>query len=57
MSKTDKELAVDIANAYITAWFSRPDVKTPLDKATIDAIVSASYSAVHSLPADDPKLK
>lgn len=57
MPKTDKELAVDIANAYISAWFSRTDVKAPLDPATIKSIVSSSYSAVHSLPIDDPKLK
>ena len=57
MSKTDKELAVDIANAYITAWFSRPDVKSALDDATIKALVNSAYSAVHSLPVDDPKLK
>lgn len=57
MPKTGKELAVDIANAYISAWFSRPDVKNALDAQTIKAIVSSAYSAVHSLSADDPKLK
>lgn len=52
MAKTDKELAVDLACAYISAWFSHSSVLKPLDGENLAAIVKDAYDAVHSLPKD-----
>lgn len=49
MAKTDKELAVDFASAYVSAWFSRPDIKKPMDGVMIKALIEESYSAIHAL--------
>lgn len=53
MAKTDKELAVELASAYIKAWFSRPEVKKPLDGENLAALVKDAYDAVRALPASD----
>lgn len=49
MAKTDKELAVDFASAYVSAWFSRPDIKKPMDGVMIKALIEESYSVIHAL--------
>lgn len=53
MPKTDKELAVELASAYIRAWFSRQEPKKPLDGETLAALVKDAYDAVHALPTSD----
>ena len=47
--KSDKELAVEVVCAYISVWFQKSGVK-PLDGATIHALITESYNAIHSLP-------
>ena len=51
MPKTDKELAVELVSAYISAWFSRENVLRPLDGVTIAGLVKDTYDAIHSLSA------
>lgn len=52
MPKTDKELAVELACAYISAWFTRTGshVQQPLTGQQMADIVRDAYSAVSSLP-------
>lgn len=50
MEKTDKELAVELACAYISAWASRPEPITPISQEIMSKIVLEAYNAVHDLP-------
>lgn len=54
--KSDKELAVEFASSYISAWFSR-DIATlkPLDGKMIADLITESYNAIHSLSAEEEK--
>jgi hypothetical protein len=48
--KTDKELAVELASSYISAWFSRPDSRMqPLSGETIQTLLHDCYHAIQSL--------
>lgn len=48
--KTDKELAVELASSYISAWFSRPDSRMqPLSGETVRTIVHDCFLAVRSI--------
>lgn len=42
MPKTDKELAVEFASAYVTAWFSRAATVKPLDGDTLKELIEES---------------
>lgn len=53
MAKTDKELAVELASAYISAWFSKAEQSKPLDGALLRALVKDAYDAVSSLESQD----
>lgn len=51
--KTDKELAVELASSYISAWFSRPDARMqPLSGETVQTLLRDCYLAVQSLGGD-----
>ncbi len=52
--KSDKELAVEFASSYISAWFSR-DITTlkPMDGKMISDLITESYNAIHSLPSEE----
>lgn len=48
--KTDKELAVELASSYISAWLSRPDTRMqPLSGETIQTLLHDCYHAIQSL--------
>ena len=53
MEKTDKELAVELACAYISAWFSASGgnnpIKKPMSGDELDALLQNCYSSVSSL--------
>lgn len=50
MMKTDKELAVEVVSAYISAWFSRSQESIrPLDGDTLETLIKDAYNAIHSL--------
>lgn len=53
MPKTDKEMAVELVSAYISAWFSNENVVRPLDGATMSGLIKDAYNAIHSLPSSD----
>lgn len=50
MVKTDKELAVEFASAYVSAWFSR-DISQmkPMDGQMIKSLIQEAYDAIHAL--------
>jgi hypothetical protein len=48
--KSDKELAVELAEAYISAWFARTQTIKPLDGVDLRNLVNDAYTAIHSLP-------
>lgn len=50
MSKTDKELAVEITCACIGAWAACSDGMDPLDEEIVTRMLKAAYNAVCSLP-------
>ncbi|WP_278456449.1 hypothetical protein [[Clostridium] scindens] len=50
MSKTDKELAIEVTCAYINAWFQR-DVTPPLQGKDVTSIIESTYQAIKSLDA------
>ena len=52
MPKTDKELAVDIVCAYISARFAGG--KNTLTGLELQSLIKDAYAAVHSLPESDP---
>lgn len=52
MGKTDKELAVELARTYISAWVTRPEPLTPMSQEIMDKIVLMAYNAIHNLPGD-----
>lgn len=52
MSKTDKELAVDIVCAYISARFAGG--KNVLSGLELQSLVKDAYAAVQSLPESAP---
>lgn len=47
-TKTDKELAVDIAKTYIVAFMQRPRV-TPIKSENLPAILKNAYKAVANM--------
>ena len=50
MAKTDKELAVEFASAYVSAWFSRDASQlTPMDGRMVNDLIREAYNAIHSL--------
>lgn len=53
MEKTDKELAVELACAYISAWFSASGgsnpIKKPMSGDELDTLLQNCYSSVSSL--------
>lgn len=53
MAKTDKELAVDFASAYVSTWFSRPDVKKPMDGMMIKTLIEETYNVIQALDHHD----
>jgi len=53
MPKTDKELAVEFASAYISAWFSRPDIRKPMDGLMMKDLIEESYNIIHGLEAEE----
>lgn len=50
MNKTDKELAVELVGAYLSAWFANSKVQKPLDGETLKALLKDAYSALADLP-------
>ncbi len=52
MSKTDKELTIEVANAFITSWFSRDNL-APLKGKDVTGMIKTVYQTVKSL--DDNK--
>ena len=52
MGKTDKELAVEFAIAYVTTWFSREGPLCPMSGDMIQSLISEPYNAIHNLPND-----
>jgi hypothetical protein len=52
MPKTDKELAVELIESFISAWYGRKDVWTPIDGQTLQKLLNDAYSAISSLPGD-----
>lgn len=48
MSKTDKELAAEITEAYITGWFQRAQT-APLQKTDVCNFIKDVYKTLHSL--------
>lgn len=52
MSKTDKELAVEIVCAYLRARCSRPDAHKP-NRENLTLMLRDAYDAVRALP-DSP---
>lgn len=53
MEKTDKELAVELASAYISTWFSREDVKKPMDGFMLKDLIENAYKIIHGLKAEE----
>lgn len=48
MSKTDKELTIEVTNAFITSWFSRDNL-APLKGKDVTDMIKAVYQTVKSL--------
>ena len=48
MSKTDKELAVELAGCYLRGYYTH--ASKPIDTNTLNAVLREFYEAVHSLP-------
>lgn len=53
MPKTDKELAVEFASAYISTWFTRPDIRKPMDGLMMKDLIEGAYSIIHGLDAKE----
>ena len=51
MGKTDKELAVELACAFINGWHNRP-ANDALEGKDIASLLKASYAALQSLPKE-----
>ena len=52
--QTDKELAVSIVNAYISAWFSHSSpMQKPLDSKMLSDLLRDAYAAIQSLDSDN----
>ncbi|EEP1904732.1 hypothetical protein HA669_001008 [Listeria monocytogenes] len=49
MSKTDKELTVEIVNNFITAWNSS-DKTSPINSANLDDLIKSVHSTLQELP-------
>ncbi|RPF49111.1 hypothetical protein EDD70_1949 [Hydrogenoanaerobacterium saccharovorans] len=52
MLQSDKELAVQFASAYVSAWFSKTNVVQPMNGPMIKNIITESYNAIHALSED-----
>lgn len=52
MSKTDKELTVEIVCAHINAWGTQHNC-TPLKNSDLPGLISSVYEAIHSLGANE----
>lgn len=50
MPKTNKELAVELASAYLTGRFANPNTPKPLDGQTLVDLLKDAYQAVIELP-------
>ncbi|WP_312644745.1 hypothetical protein [Hydrogenoanaerobacterium sp.] len=54
MLKSDKELAVEFACAYVSAWFSKTNIEHPINGPMIKNIITDSFNAIHALSDDTP---
>lgn len=52
LPKTDKELAVEFACAYVSGWFSRENTKQCIDPETIKFLITDAYRAISALPKE-----
>ena len=48
MSKTDKELTIEVTNTFITSWFSRDNLP-PLKGKDVTDMIKSVYQTVKSL--------
>lgn len=58
MSKTDKELAVELVSAYLSGWFSRPSQTPikPLDGNMLATLIHDAYFALKNLDEQTEEL-
>lgn len=51
MSKTDKELTVEIVNNFITSWNNRPTTTT-FQGPELEKLIQDVYAIIQSLPEE-----
>lgn len=51
MSKTDKELTVEVVTTYLEAWFNSGKT-SPLDFEDLQLLITKTYETVQNLPTE-----